>query len=894
MDVIGFAQLAEVLADWPHSQIPAEQFVVSCHERLRQALLSLRADQESVGRGDLAGLIRHMLLREALLSPEVSPMIRVPRVRGWPSDAEWRDFGVDVVSKPDQSFLLRIQTTWSPDWLHGSRLRDPLLASFREDVRQQKRTAGTSFLLDPCVGQLLGEGFSEYTCPGQQQAIHAAFLMSPGGTLVVNLPTGSGKSLAVWAPALATAAGGGAAVTIVVVPTIALALDQERQIQKIATASSMDYMRQRLPNRLAYHSGLSAEDKLQFKNRIRDGSQVVVFTSPESIVKSLAISLYDAATAGYLRYFAVDEAHLIAQWGNEFRPEFQSMAGIRNDLLRCCPTDCRFRTLLLTATLTEETLSTLQTLFGDSEFEIVSAVHLRPEPEYWISLAETSYEQQNRVLDLVRRVPRPFLLYATRRDAAEDWTRRMKSLGIRRVACFHGKTDNAMRERILDQWRAGEIDAVVATSAFGLGVDKADVRAVIHACVPETLDRFYQEVGRGGRDGRACTPILVYTDETSRGPNGELLVKNDVKTARGLSQDRIISVEKGLPRWQSMYRRAIVSQKESSEYLVLDLNSKPPLVAADGTSNIAWNLRTLVLLARAHVIRIASNPPPRLEHLEGESDAEFQTRRDVASLRYFQSCAVQILEHRHLEETFWWERVETTRLAGYSADSVGFKMLEDMLRNRRELSTLLRELYSFRAGDITSDPIPVCAGCPSCREDGIDRSNYSLPLPDRLRYLPTSLSPRLAETFGTNTTFVSVAYPRPDSTQRGKREWRRNLLKFVCAPLVRMGIREFCVPDNWREEREYRDLHRHSSDRFVIHRPEDDFDERRIQAGVPRVTILDPDRPIAPIPQPLFLIDRPWHMVIAPDDLPDAHASGSYFDRADFIRYDNLLLKLNS
>lgn len=891
----GFAQLAEILADWPHLQIPAEKFADSCHERLRQALLSLRVDQESVGRGDLAGLIRHMLLREALLSTEVNPMIRVPRVPGWPSDAEWRDFGVDVVSKPDQSFLLRVQTTWSPDWLHGSRLRDPLVASFREDVRQQKRNVVARLLSDPCVGQLLGEGFSEYTCPGQQQAIHAAFLMSPGGTLVVNLPTGSGKSLAVWAPALAATAGGGKAVTVVVVPTVALALDQERQIQRLVTSGSLDYLRQRLPNRLAYHSGLSPEDRQQFRNRIRDGSQVVVFASPESIVSSLAISLYAAATAGYLRYIAVDEAHLIAQWGNEFRPEFQSMAGIRNDLLRCCPTDRRFRTLLLTATLTEETLSTLQTLFGDSEFEIVSAVHLRPEPEYWISLAETSSDQQKRVLELVRRVPRPFLLYATRRDAAESWTRRMRSLGIQRVACFHGKTENIMRERILDQWRAGEIDAVVATSAFGLGVDKADVRAVIHACVPETLDRFYQEVGRGGRDGRACASFLVYTDDTIRGLEGEPRPEwNDVATARKLSQERIISIEKGLPRWQAMYRNAITSTNVNAEYLRVDLNARPPHVLADGTSNIAWNLRTLVLMARARLIRIASIQAPRIEQREGESDADFQTRIADGLLKYFQSCAVQILDDRHLEESFWLDRVESTRVAGFSADSAGFKMLEDMLRQRRELSALLRELYSFRVGDITSDPVPVCAGCPSCREDGIDRSNYSLPLPDRLRHLPTSVSPRLAEKFGTATTFVSVAYPRPDSAQRGKREWRRNLLKFICAPLVQMGVREFCVPDNWREEREYRELHRHSSDRFVIHRPEDDFDERHIQAEVPRVTILDPDRPIAPIPQPLFLIHRPWHMVIAPDDLPDAYASGRYFDRAAFIRYDTLLLKVNS
>lgn len=856
-------------------------FQIECHERLRRTLISMQSDPASVGSGDLSGLIRHVLLREALLSPEVSPKLRVHRGNGWPSADDWMHSGFDIIQRSADSFYLGIQPTWAPDWLQGSQIHDPLRAAFREDSRQDRRF-DRQLQSDPCLIQLLGENFSHYTCPGQQQAVQAAFLVAPGTTLVINLPTGSGKSLSMWGPALAIASEGARAVTVVVVPTVALAIDQERQVHKLVNAGASDYLRQRLPTKLAYHSGLSEADKQQFRARIRDGSQVIVFTSPESIVNSLSLSLYDAAIAGYLKYFAVDEAHLISQWGNEFRPEFQSMAGIRNDLLKSCPgPEFRFRTLLLTATLTQETLATLQILFGESDFEIVSAVQLRSEPEYWISEASTSAEQDVRVLSLIRHAPRPFLLYTTRRDAAERWTRKLQSIGISRVACFHGQTDNATRESILDEWRAGDIDAVVATSAFGLGVDKSNVRAVIHACVPETLDRFYQEVGRGGRDGLACTSLLVFTED-------------DVATARSLSQERTISVEKGLPRWQAMYRAAMSAGGSETEHLSVDLNSRPPHVLADGTSNIAWNLRTLVLMARSRLIRIASTRPPRIDKLDSESDVAFQFRTSAQLLKYFQSCEVQILEHRHLDEHFWQERVEATRLAGFAADSSGFAMLEDMLRNRRELSCLLAELYAIHTNDFDNAPLPVCGGCHTCRTDGIDRSKCSTPFPDRLRNLRSNIDPRLFEVVGSDSSFYSVAYSRPTGSPRARREWKRDLFKFVCAPLVRLGVLEFCVPDAWCEDREYCDLYRFSPHRFAIHRAAEDFDSRRTQLQVPRVTIFDPDCTSTPVPAPVFLVDRPWHLLIAPEDLPDSQAAGSYFDRAHYMRYDTLMKRLNS
>ena len=109
------------------------------------------------------------------------------------------------------------------------------------------------------------------------------------------------------------------------------------------------------------------------------------------------------------------------------------------------------------------------------------------------------------MLEALRHVPRPAILYVTRVVDAKAWRDRLEAEGFEHAELVHGETGANERDRILRGWRDGDIDLVVATSAFGLGIDYRHVRAVVHACIPESLDRFYQEVGRGGRDGRRAS-----------------------------------------------------------------------------------------------------------------------------------------------------------------------------------------------------------------------------------------------------------------------------------------------------------------------------------------------------------------------------------------------------
>ncbi|HCL3408950.1 TPA: DEAD/DEAH box helicase, partial [Pseudomonas aeruginosa] len=185
---------------------------------------------------------------------------------------------------------------------------------------------------------------------------------------------------------------------------------------------------------------LSKEQRAAIRQRLRNGTQRILFTSPEALTTSLLRAVSDAATAGMLRYFVIDEAHLVTQWGDEFRPSFQALAGLRHSLLRLSPRG--FRTLLMSATFTEETVDTLASLFGPSErVQMVSAVHLRPEPQYWFYKASSPQEKQKRVLESLRYAPRPFILYVTKREEVAQWNTTLRcSGGLHRIATFDGGT----------------------------------------------------------------------------------------------------------------------------------------------------------------------------------------------------------------------------------------------------------------------------------------------------------------------------------------------------------------------------------------------------------------------------------------------------------------------
>ena len=448
-------------------------------------------------------------------SRATSAWLDVPHSRSFPPDYRWRDFGLDAQPRPQSSTRIRA-TPWTPRWLDCDSVPavDHDVSNLRV-VRRDESVRGDPFLTR------IDQDFTTYRTPGQRAAVRSALIASAGSTLVVNLPTGGGKTLAMLAPAVTTSTSG--SVSVVVVPTVALALDQQRRYTNQHSEAPPT----------AYHGGLTSDQKSDFLTRLQSGRQPILFTNPEALVTSLARPLGSAAAGGRLRLLAIDEAHIVASWGDAFRPHFHALAGLRTHLLREASAAGHeaFKTILASATITEDTLLLLEGLFGQpGPFLHVGAPVVRPEPSFWSAPVADANERDSRLIESLRHLPRPAIVYTTLRDeqAARPGTLTPKRLsrlasshGFTRFAMVDGASTTTHREAVLRDLhdspkQPSTIDLVFATSAFGLGLDVPDVRTIIHACTPESLDRYYQEVGRGGRDG-ATDDLAGDPHRTGRG-----------------------------------------------------------------------------------------------------------------------------------------------------------------------------------------------------------------------------------------------------------------------------------------------------------------------------------------------------------------------------------------
>lgn len=691
---LGFQAIADWLRNGAKEGLNEQDFSEACHRRLIRAFQK----PETLGVGDVAALIRHVLRREMEIQEGGSPSIRIPRQKPFPKKREtWERSGISIL-REEQDFFVISAEPWKPEWLPQAEQESPEAPLFREKERRNQ---------DPVPGDpFLAEfGLETYKSVGQREAIRSILTAPPKSTLVVNLPTGSGKSLCAHLPACLKAKPVG--VTIVVVPTVALAIDQERAFQQMTNT----------PIQTAYYSDSSIEGqekREEIRDRIRQGTQPIVFTSPEGLIESLSFSVYEAARRGYLRYLVIDEAHIVEQWGDEFRPEFQELAGLRRSLLRICEEKGYqgFPTLLLTATVTESCLDTLETLFGEpGPFAIVASVQLRPEPSYWFAYCATQSERQERLSEAVANLPRPLIVYGSKVQDVDHWYRYLREMGFQRCSKMTGQSSQRERLALLHDWQVGLIDIVVATSAFGLGVDLPDVRAVIHVCIPETIDRFYQEVGRGGRDGKASLSLILYA-------------ASDFKDAANIGEITYITTERGRKRWQEMFAK---KRTLPDGRFQVPINVSPSYnldLDASSIRNQDWNVRTLTLMSRARLIDIDAEPPPQTE--DGE---DFQQ----AVEEYKSYRTIHIRDEQHLQLETWEVKFEPARTQRQDWARHSFSLMNEALRPKRCFSDIFSEAYSIPKRDLPHrrrvHVEQSCGGCSACRNEGVEPFVGGTPLP---------------------------------------------------------------------------------------------------------------------------------------------------------------------
>ncbi len=838
------------------------------HNRLADALRAYLAREPGVGFGDVAVLLRQALLRSHLQAggtaeEMAAATVEVPYGVPWPTDEQWNQFGLRVAPVGVGRVQL-FPSRWSPDWLPVADAE-----AVEEATSERERRADLRIPIDGAARAFLPKEFVFYQTPGQREAVRSVFLTPYGSSVVVNLPTGTGKTLAFQLPALRHRADGG--LVLVVVPTIALARDQETRFRELLPEAERDVV-------LAYHTGLSPEQRRTLRQGVAVGGIPILFTSPEAALGVLRNPLHQAARSGRLRIFAIDEAHVVAQWGESFRPDFQALAGLRVDLADAARANGHkaFRTLLLSATLNDEAVETLARLFpsipsieeGSTSrpVEIVSEVSLRPEPAYLVAASESAEQQSSRVLEAIRFLPRPLLLYTTLRADAPEWARKFRGLGLERVrVVVGGDMSTEVGESTLRDWRDGRVDIVVATSAFGLGMDHADVRSVAHACLPESVDRYYQEVGRSGRDGRASVGLMVWQPK-------------DLKTAKRLAEETIIGEERAFERWQSLWNHP--RRRTIGDLQLVPIDAVPPGYTVSSENNVQWNRRTLGLMVSAGLIEYAAPPAPSIEQNEDESDEAFTLRWRNEIAQYDGLAGLRVLSFDHQNQAAFEGRVSGIRATRIAADKAAFSRTVELTALKRPLQELLSETYRLPNWGVEVAISQL--SCPVTRRRRIPvHPSNSPPLATfqhAVEVETEALRGAVSKARAEPSRIAWIAYEQssdPNSTRK-LRESVRALLE----RLAKEGVVEFSARADWGID--WRRLAEYAPTGFVVtgESVSDPLEPPRIWG---RATVLSSDATAADVGE-AQLAPHPLHIVIAPRGVASPqHPTRPFFDSQSHV-----------
>jgi ATP-dependent DNA helicase RecQ len=326
-------------------------------------------------------------------------------------------------------------------------------------------------------------GFNQFK--GEQEAVIQSVL--DGRNTFVIMPTGGGKSLCYQLPALMSEG-----TAIVVSPLIALMKNQVDAIRSFSQEEGVAHF---------LNSSLTRNETLRVRKDITEGRTKILYVAPESLTKRENVEFLVDIN---ISFFAIDEAHCISEWGHDFRPEYRRLRTIFNEIRRV-------PVIALTATATEKVQEDILKNLDIPDAVVYKASFNRPNLYYEVRPKKDVGREIIRFIK--QHEGRSGIIYCLSRKKVEEMAKMLSVNGIKALP-YHAGMDASTRASHQDQFLMEDVDVIVATIAFGMGIDKPDVRFVIHHDIPKSLESYYQETGRGGRDGGEgkCVAFYSYKD----------------------------------------------------------------------------------------------------------------------------------------------------------------------------------------------------------------------------------------------------------------------------------------------------------------------------------------------------------------------------------------------
>ena len=317
--------------------------------------------------------------------------------------------------------------------------------------------------------------------PMQEEIISAAV---EGRDVLAILPTGGGKSVCFQIPALMKEG-----LALVITPLIALMKDQVQNLESRGIKA------------LAVHAGMSRFQVDTALNNAAYGDFKFLYLSPERLGTALFQSYIDLLN---INYIVVDEAHCISQWGYDFRPDYLQIGKLRERV--------DAPVIALTATATREVAADITERLGFAEKLVLRSGFERPNLYYIVRRCEDKFGQ---LLGVCQGVPGSGIVYLRSRKKCEEYAALLKAEGVN-ASFYHAGMSAELRNERQTAWKKGSIRVMICTNAFGMGIDKPDVRFVVHCDLPESPEAYFQEAGRAGRDGRDSYAVLLWSPDDVR------------------------------------------------------------------------------------------------------------------------------------------------------------------------------------------------------------------------------------------------------------------------------------------------------------------------------------------------------------------------------------------